>query len=874
MIALLAQLLWQSPDRTGAVVGVLAVLLVGVLWLYPSQTRIVSPGWRWIMPALRGMALAALVVAVLRPAVLRPRTAARQGPLGLLVDRSHSMSAVDRDRTPAELVALSAGLNALPSNIRSEVAPGLRGQLDAVRSLLDQLDRARSEAEYARLSGRSVPAATARLRDAGEQLRDALAALPQLPPALADLQTKLAAMKQSPPVIDEPTGRALRAALNAAVAALALAQAQADEKLFQDDANVRAICTSVGSRSRRRLVEAGLSQAGGLLGNASSGTPIVAFTFADEIRPLNGIGMDVPLDLEPSGSETDIAGALRASLTRLTPRGPQAIVLLSDGRQVGGDAEGILSDVSSAGVPIFTVLTAAAGQRKDVSIVRVDSPSSARVGQSIRVHVELRGAAFSASAVDVRLDAGSVRQIKRVVIAEDGSASVDFDVALVRPGPAALVVNVTPLAGESSDQNNRFEKWIKVGAESARMLVIAGADAGRQYASLHAAMSRAPWVALREVEDDEVATLSPRSIAEQDVIVLCDIGPYEMNDAQWSAIEQVVRERGGSVIVCSGRRSPMEYVSHRHAAMLLPFEPGSPITWRSWPGEEPRFRVVPTSALEAPSSEMEFWRQLPPVSRYVASTRLRSDARSLLVERESGSAVLTETRRGLGRLYFIGTDQTWRWRGQAGGEERDRFWPQLVRLAVGEPYAAVEGNVRLDVDQIAPQPDRSFGVRARVLDSFSQPTDSTSQTLHILQDGNEIRQVSMTSLSDGSGLYRGTVSGLPAGEYTLRLDAPDDPSLEVPLDPVELDISVAPRLENELSNLSGDDQFLRRLADASGGQFLTLEELSSLPQRLADNRQKQSALVEYTLWDSPYLFGFVLACLSAEWAMRKRFGLA
>jgi hypothetical protein len=89
-----------------------------------------------------------------------------------------------------------------------------------------------------------------------------------------------------------------------------------------------------------------------------------------------------------------------------------------------------------------------------------------------------------------------------------------------------------------------------------------------------------------------------------------------------------------------------------------------------------------------------------------------------------------------------------------------------------------------------------------------------------------------------------------------------------------LEITVAPRLEGELANLSGDDQFLRRIADASGGQFLTLDELATLPQRLSANRQKQSALVEYTLWDSPYLFGFVLACLSAEWAVRKRFGLA
>ena len=67
---------------------------------------------------------------------------------------------------------------------------------------------------------------------------------------------------------------------------------------------------------------------------------------------------------------------------------------------------------------------------------------------------------------------------------------------------------------------------------------------------------------------------------------------------------------------------------------------------------------------------------------------------------------------------------------------------------------------------------------------------------------------------------------------------------------------------------------LRSIANASGGQFLTLEQLNTLPARIDTIRQRQSRLVEYPLWDSPYLFVFVLACLSTEWALRKKFGLA
>ena len=59
-------------------------------------------------------------------------------------------------------------------------------------------------------------------------------------------------------------------------------------------------------------------------------------------------------------------------------------------------------------------------------------------------------------------------------------------------------------------------------------------------------------------------------------------------------------------------------------------------------------------------------------------------------------------------------------------------------------------------------------------------------------------------------------------------------------EPVELAIVVAPHLEEEMTDLSGDDRVLRRLAAASGGQFLALDQFNTLPARLAENRQKQS----------------------------------
>lgn len=901
-----AQVLWRSPDYVPLAVALAAVLASAVLWLYPPQTRGIGRTWRWTMPVLRGMAAAALVVALVRPMVLRPRTATREGPIVVLADRSRSMAVTDgADRSPAERVALAAGLGQLPGSggtgsVRSEVAPSLRVQLDAIGSALEQVVRAQSEAEYARLSERGDSARSQQLRDAVEALRSRLAELSDQQPTTI-LRERIAALKVARPQLNEESLRMLRGELDAAAKALAASQAQADAALYRDNAQVRAACERLAGMSRAELLTTALSGAGspgeGVLAKLPAGVAVHGFEFADEIKLIGeDIGRDATgLGVAASGSQSDLAEALRGAL-RLTSAGiraatppPQAIVLMSDGRQIGGEAEGLMSDLSSTGVPVYPVAMAPAGSpRRDLSITRLETAPAARVGQTILVRAELRGVGLRGQGVDVRLDAGAVRQVRRITFAADspGASTVvaEFEVYLPRPGPQRLSATVLALEGEASVENNSFDTWVKVGADPARVLVIAGETAGRQYASLHAALSRPQWIALREIDDGgQYESLSPRSILEQEMIVLIDLPADTLNEAQWTAVVRAARERGASVVLCAGQALPEGYGAHPIAAAFLPYDPAAvKPTWRTWPGGEAQFRVAPAGEWETGEEwiggvERAFWRNLPALSRMMPLTRLRREVRAVLVERDGGAAVMTEATMGLGRVFFIATDQSWRWRGRTGigpGGEREQFWPQLVRLAAGEPYAAQAHDLRLDVDNLVPKPGEPIQVRARVYDWFGSPLDMPSQALQVLRYGSVVREVSLAPRGQTTGQYEGLIDGLPAGDYVLQLEAPQDPAQEYGLEPVRLALRVAPRMEAELANLSGDEQFLRRIADASGGELFTLDQLGELPQALEENRRKLNPLVEYPLWDSPYLFAFVLSCLSAEWALRKKFGLA
>ncbi len=78
----------------------------------------------------------------------------------------------------------------------------------------------------------------------------------------------------------------------------------------------------------------------------------------------------------------------------------------------------------------------------------------------------------------------------------------------------------------------------------------------------------------------------------------------------------------------------------------------------------------------------------------------------------------------------------------------------------------------------------------------------------------------------------------------------------------------------ELADIAGDRDYLARLAQSTGGDMIGIEQLSQFSERLRTAEARQPRLTPVGLWDSPYLFAFVAACLTVEWALRKGAGMA
>src|SRR5262249_7410761 len=122
-----------------------------------------------------------------------------------------------------------------------------------------------------------------------------------------------------------------------------------------------------------------------------------------------------------------------------------------------------------------------------------------------------------------------------------------------------------------------------------------------------------------------------------------------------------------------------------------------------------------------PAANRRRWAELPGLFRYCKLPPLKPSVRKLLVERATGDPLLTEQRVGLGRVFVVATDETWRWRYRTGERDHDRFWIQLARYASEEPYAAESGGLSLDADPVTTEPGATVHVRARLLDEKGAP---------------------------------------------------------------------------------------------------------------------------------------------------------
>lgn len=848
---MISRIHWQSPQIFWITAIVLAATLAGLIWLYRPQLRSTPRVWSWMLLSLRSIAITALAVSLLRPSLLVPAASADRDIIAVLVDRSRSMSVVDQDYSSADLVRLAAALNLLPQDIRATNLAVLQQKVNELSTMATEVALAKSELDYARLAGRGIEPAEAHQRDVQRALIAAVRTTADAAPS--DLNDRIGHLTPDN-ATDEIPG---------ILAQIDAAQYRTDQSLYEQNVPVREIADELALTSREGIVQHAVLSQGGPLSAVAQERMVRYFSFSSALLPLSQDTAELTAD----ANRTDLAGSLRQLRQALSGQRVGAVVVFSDGRQSAGEPA---SNAPLNDIPLIMVPTGNSVSR-DLVISRVAIPTSAQVGESVMVRVDVSAIGFNGKYAEVVVASGAQRTATSVPVLSD-AAHADLPLVVTHPGAQEVLISVTSQPGEVTSENNTVKRFVKGLSERLKVALIAG-TASRDIQQLQHALRRSGSSVIADVLADGArnCALSAEKIASQDVVVLYDVPVTALSSAQWEAVNDVAKvQDGGVLLVCSDPALISSYSSRAVAEALLPWEPGEiQPAWRVWPGEDPRLRIIPAQAdvpelmplASDPDISRLRWAQLPPVFGFIALPPLRAGARALLNERDSGLPVLSEVRLTSGRSLFLGLNELWRWR-SSSEEDQDRIWMQILRYAAPQPYAIGDGTIFLDADQIQTDQGGRIRLRARMRET---ELAGVSLSLEVRRDSERFQEIALQPVAGSTNRYEATIDDLAVGSYEIRLSAGQHS--------VILPLHVAESSEAEMKNVAVDISSLQRLAGARG-QILPLDQLQSLPQRIAKLQRNEPELVEKNLWDSKYLFLFVLGCLGLEWAIRKRLGLA
>ncbi|HEV3164506.1 MAG TPA: vWA domain-containing protein [Isosphaeraceae bacterium] len=682
----------------------------------------------------------------------------------------------------------------------------------------------------------------------------------------------------------------------------------------------------------RRLLE------GSAMGKIVADHTVEAAGFARELVPGSVPDLARALGQPPapgntSGSVTDWGPVLDLALKGDDRAPVLAVMLLTDGQQNGSTSTEKLADrLAARGVPVYSILIGSTVAPRDAAIASLKAPDSIYKGDVANVEATLKVEGFAAGTeILVALQRPGTAPMRQMVrVPGDGSRPVVvFRVPLEKVGPQPMTIAVAPPPGDARADNDQKTVTVQVADDKARILLVDG-QARWEFRYLRNALARDPRVQVEAVvyhqpslpdlaansyasrlpdRPESSATEASDPLGAFDAIVIGDVAPSDLGDKAWTRLESYVAERGGTLIFSPGPRSwqaaqaseivrkLLPVVDPRVAAVdPTPVDPTHPVL-------PPGVAIMPAALADAqawpmlqfavhPEQSRAVWAGLPRLP-WVLSGRVKPGATVLAsVSEESrnegretssvaeAAAIATQPY-GLGKVLWVGTDGTWRWRHQVGDAYHHRFWGQVVRWAASGKLAA--GNRFVRFGPLRPQVSEGEGARlqARIAEGVVGVGPDLLVATRIFKAGglakhqrDAVAVVPLRPMTGQPRTFEGTAPTLPQGAYVIRLDVPQmaDP-LGLVGTVLEAALQVDPRETPERIELAARRDTLDHLAALTGGRVLADQEFGKLPPLLRGRTLETVRTEETTLWDKPGGLILFFVLLTCEWVLRKRVGL-
>jgi uncharacterized membrane protein len=635
---------------------------------------------------------------------------------------------------------------------------------------------------------------------------------------------------------------------------------------------------------------------GGLLNQIQKRFQVRLYRLGGSVTRIDGLK-----DLQPQDQATNINGALKKLAEDTTDLPIGAILLLSDGGQnsaeIGesGVSPETLQILRNRRLPVHTIGFGRLQLAHDLELENLSVAPSAVVNSRLSAALSFVQHGFAGQTTKMSIkDGDKTLSSREVKLAPDGvlqTESIFFSAG--DAGARDLRFEIEALPGEENLKNNAMTRSVLVSDTKRRVLYVEG-EPRWEFKFIRRAEDEDPTIQivsmLRTSENkiyrqgikdpSELADgfpTRPEDLFGYSGIIIGSVDADYFSPLQREMLREYVDRRGGGVLFLGGRMSlsdggwgassinemlptflpPGRNNFHRNAATveLTPAGAESPIT----------------RLLDDPAKNLERWKKLTYLADYENAGSPKPGA-LVLAQMKVGPRklpLLVTQSYGHGRTAILATGGTWRWQMSEalGDPSHDLFWQQLIRWLIADS----PGRVKASASSHLLMDDGKIQLTATVRDGQFQPALSSHVVAHLLGPQGVSSYVDMAPSQEAPGTYTAAWDAEKEGAYLAEVIASENASKEeAGRDTLTFrrEDGVAEGFHTEQNR-----QLLQLLSTETGGTYWEPNALNDLPKSISYSEAGISVRTTNPLWNMPAIFLALLSLLTAEWLLRRRWGI-
>ncbi len=589
-----------------------------------------------------------------------------------------------------------------------------------------------------------------------------------------------------------------------------------------------------------------------------------------------------PDSMALNGDGTDIRRALVELKERLAEKYFGAVLLITDGADNLG--ENPARYAANYGVPIFPIAVGDPSEQKDVLISNYVTNEIAYAGTRVPVDVYVRSSGFAGKRVQVTLNDENQSLDAQVVQLSGDSfeQKVRLHFTPEKEGVFKYELRIPEMAGELTKINNSKTFYVKILKSKLKLLVVAGSP-GADFLFLKRALESDENIEVQSfVEKTRGRFYKNSALPNADQLTKFDcliVVDYPRKTSSAESLEKIksALAKGKPLFVLSGKNTDYTKLLTLNdfipLAAIPPKGPEQIVYMKQLPQgmHHPLLRLS-----EDDSENIEKWQELPPSFFNLNSVKLHDTAQSLVVldpERSGGFgrralplvAVRSSGKRKSAAVFSYGL---WRWDLLMWGVGKNNssyqtFLQNTIRWLTTDDDSKL---VKIAANKEIYRSGEEVKFTAQVYFEDYQPVAGAEVAVQ-LQSAKGKQNLALSNA--GRGRYEGSFQVLEGGDYEFTGTAHLQ-SRVLGRDSGKFSVE---EFSLEYQNTRMNEDLLKRIANASGGEFFTSEDFSGLKEKLTFPDKFITLKNEWEVWNRLPLLITCIFLLSAEWFIRKRKGM-